>query len=62
MNLFPQNFSYCAFVMYTHSGHFADVCGIKEGSQGRKEGEREGGKKGRQAGKEAGKEKEKVYM
>lgn len=45
MNLFPQNFFYCAFVMYTHPGHFADVCGIEKRREAGQEEKKEKGQK-----------------
>lgn len=66
MNLFPQNFFYCASVIYTHPRHFTDVCEIKERRKGRsEEGRKEGQKEGKtrqQEGRGKGKEKEKMYM
>lgn len=61
MNLFPWNFFYCAFVTYTHPGHFTDDCGMKEGRQREELGEREDIMKGRQAGKKKGKERKRKW-
>lgn len=52
MNLFPWNFFYCAFVMYTHPGRVTDVDGVQEGRQREGWGGRGDRKKGRQTGKE----------
>lgn len=64
-NPFPWNFFYCAFVMYTHPGHFTDDCEMKEGKQREGLGGREDkteGKRSRQGGGGKGKEKEKELM